>query len=66
MKNKLESHEKVYKNKDFCGVVMLSEETKILEFNQYWRSDKTPTIIYADFESLIKKVDGCTNNTQWK
>ena len=63
-KNKLEYHEKVYKNKDFCGVVMLSEDTKILEFNQYRRSDKTRTIIYADFESLIKKVDKCTNNTQ--
>ena len=44
--------------------MMLSEDTKILEFNQYRRSDKTRTIIYADFESLIKKVDKCTNNTQ--
>ena len=34
---------------------MLSEDTKILQFNQYHKSDKTPFIIYADLESLIKK-----------
>ena len=28
------SHEKVCKNKDFCGIVMLSERDTILEFNQ--------------------------------
>ena len=28
-KNKLESHEKVFKNKDFCGVLMYSKDTKI-------------------------------------
>ena len=32
------------------------EDTKILEFNQYQKSDKTPFIIYADLESLIKKM----------
>ena len=34
-KNKRESHKKVCKNKDFCNIVMSSEDTKILEFNQY-------------------------------
>ena len=34
-KSKLESHEKVCKNKYFCNVMMPSEDTKILEFNQY-------------------------------
>ena len=43
------------KNKDFCSVVMPSVDTKILEFNQYQKSYKTASIIYADFESLIKK-----------
>ena len=32
-KIKLESHKKVYENKNFCNVVMPSEDTKILEFN---------------------------------
>ena len=31
--NKLKSHEKVYKNKDFCGIAMPTEKNKILELN---------------------------------
>ena len=46
--NKLKSHEQVYKDKDFCGIVMPSENYKILEFNQHMVSDKMPYIIYAD------------------
>ena len=34
-KNKLESHKRVCENKSFCYVIMFSEDTKILEFNQY-------------------------------
>ena len=33
-KNKLESHGKACENKDFYNVIMLSQDTKILEFNQ--------------------------------
>ena len=40
------------------------EDTKILEFNQYQKSNKTPFIIYADIECLIEKIDGYKNNTQ--
>ena len=43
---------------------MSSEVTKILEFNQYQKPDKTPFIIYADLECLIKKIDGCKNNPE--
>ena len=60
--NKLKSHEKVCKNKDFCETVMSLEKEKILEFNQYMKSDKMQFIIYADIESLIKKRDGCVNS----
>ena len=28
------------------------------------KSDKMPYIIYADLESLIKKIDGCANNLE--
>ena len=31
--NKLKSHEKVCKNKDFCGIVLSSEKDKILELS---------------------------------
>ena len=30
---KKKTHEKVFNNKDFCGIVMPSEKEKILEFN---------------------------------
>ena len=49
-------------NKDFCGTVMPSKKDKMVEFSQYIKSDKMPYSIYADIESLINKIDGCTNN----
>ena len=39
-KNTLELHKRICKNKDFCNVIMPSEDTKILEFNQYLKSNK--------------------------
>ena len=41
-----------------------SEDTKILKFNQYQKSDKAPFIIYVDFKSIIEKINGCKNNTE--
>ena len=32
---------------------MPSKDTKIFEFNQYQKSDKTPFVIYADLECII-------------
>ena len=43
---------------------MPSEDTKILEFNQYQKSDKAPFIIYADLECVLEKIDGCKNNPE--
>ena len=34
-------------NKDFYKVIMPFEDTKIIEFNKYQKSDKAPFIIYA-------------------
>ena len=36
---------------------MPSKDTKILEFNEYWKSDNAPLIIYADLKSLIKTLN---------
>ena len=58
-KRKLESHKKYVKIKIF---VIPSEDIKILEFNQYQKSDKAPFIIYANLECLIEKTDGCKTN----
>ena len=52
------------KIKIFCGILMLSEKDNILEFNEYMKSDKMSCIIYADMESLIKKIDGYANNRE--
>ena len=49
-----------------CGVVIPSKHTKTLYFNQYQKSDKTPFIIYADLESLIRRTDGCKNTLRKK
>ena len=43
---------------------MPSEDTKILEFNQYQKSYKITSSVYADFESLIRKVDEPKNNSE--
>ena len=43
---------------------MPSEDTKILEFNQYQKPDKAPFITYADLECLIEKIDGYKNNPE--
>ena len=43
---------------------MPSEDTKILEFNQYQLSDKSPFIIYADLEWITEKIDECKNNPE--
>ena len=40
---------------------MPSKDTKIFEFNQYQKSDKTPFVIYAGVECIIAKSDGCKN-----
>ena len=40
------------------------KKDNIIEFNQYMKLDKMPYIIYADMESLIKKINGCANNPE--
>ena len=44
---RLESHKGVFKNKELCNIIMPSEDTKILEINQYQKSDKAPIVNYA-------------------
>ena len=63
--NKPESDKKVCENENFGNVVIPSEGPKILEFNQYQKSEKAaPSIIFTDLEYLIEKIDGCKNNPE--
>ena len=43
---------------------MSSKDNKILEFNQYQKSDKTSFIDCADLKYIIEKIDGCKNNPE--
>ena len=43
---------------------MIFEDAKILELNQFQKSDEVPLIIYAHLECLIEKIDGCKNNPE--
>ena len=63
-KNKLQSNKKVCENKDLFSIIMLSEETKILEFNKYQKTVKAPFIIYADLDCIIEKIDGYKNKPE--
>ena len=69
-KSNLQSHNRVCENKYFCIVIIPSEDTKMLELNQYQKSDKAPFIIYADLECKIEKIDEWKNDPEnssiWK
>ena len=43
---------------------MPSKDTKILEFNQYQKSEKAPFIIYADLECSIETANRSKNNPE--
>ena len=61
-KKRLEKHEKICKDHDFCHVKMPEEDNKILKYNPGEKSLKAPFIIYADLECLLQKIDTCQNN----
>ena len=42
--NELKCHEKMWTNKDLCGIVMPSQKDNILKLNQYIKSNKIPYI----------------------
>ena len=63
-KNKLERHEDVCKNHDYCCVEMPNEDNKILKYNHGEKSMKSPFIIYADLESLLEKISTCYDSPE--
>ena len=63
-KNKLEKHEKVCNDHDYCHVEIPSEYNKILKYNHGEKSMKAPFIICADLEYLLEKMTTCHNNPE--
>ena len=61
-KRKLEKHERVRKDHDFCEIILSDENNKILKYNPGEYSLKVPFIIYCDLECLIQKINTCQNN----
>ena len=53
----IEKNKKVCQNKYLCNIVMPFEDTKILGFSQYQKSDRGSFIIYLDLECLIEQID---------
>ena len=50
---KLESHEDVFKDLDYCQVKMSKAYSSILKFNHEQKSFKISFFIYVDTESLL-------------
>ena len=55
-KNKLELHKEVRENKDFCYVIMLSEDTTILEF-EVKTIDKNGEAIVKNISQILQFID---------
>ena len=62
-KNKLEKHERICRDHDFCYLKM-PDENKILKYIQGEKLLKVPYIIYADLDCLLQKIDICKNNPE--
>ena len=62
-KNKLEAHKKICENHDYCHVEMPTKGNNTIKYNHGEKSIKMPfTIIYADLECLLEKIDTCEND----
>ena len=61
--SKLKSLEKIWKNKDLCGIALPSQNIIYKNLINIWNQIKQ-CIIHADLESLIKKVEHCKNNPE--
>ena len=55
-KNRLEKHERVCNDQDYCYVETPNEDNKILKCNHGEKSLKAPFMICADLECLLEKM----------
>ena len=57
------------KHREYCGKheavkINMPEEGTMLKFKNYYRREKVPFVIYADFESCIKSIHICDLNPE--
>ena len=62
--NKFKKHKKICENHNYCYEEMPGKDYKMLKYNHGKKSMKVPFIIYADLESLLKKMNTCHNNPE--
>ena len=62
--NKLNVHQKICENHDYCNIEMPSPNNNLIKYNQGEKSLELPFIIYADLECLLKKIDARQNNPE--
>ena len=60
-KEALEKHMKVCEDKDYCYIEM-PKKGETLKYHPGVKSMKTPYIIVADIESLLRKMNTCSND----
>ena len=53
--NKLNAHQKICENHDYCNIEMPSPNNNLIKYNQGEKSLELPFIIYADLECLYEK-----------
>ena len=63
-KNKLEAHEKICENRDYCHIEMPTNDNNMIKYNQGEKSIKSPFIVYADLECLLEKMSTCYGNPE--
>ena len=63
-KNKLEAHEKICENHDYCRVEMPTKDNNTIKYNQGEKSVKLPFVVYTDLECLLEKMSTCYNNPE--
>ena len=63
-KNKLETHEKICENRDYCHVEMPTNDNNTIKYNQGEKFIKLPFVVYADLECLLEKMSTCYNNPE--
>ena len=66
------SSERVLSNhKDICiqvngtqAIKMPQKDNNILKFNNFYKQQPVPFVIYADFEAITEKIHGCRQNNE--
>lgn len=59
-KQRLDKHVLVCRNDSLAAIEMPEEDKNIAQFSNYQRMLRKPLVVYADFEALLRPMNGCT------